>query len=60
MQKILLTGATGNVGQAILQHFTPGEKQQLFIGVRNKYSPNPKERCFNFEDPEGRPNLWKM
>jgi uncharacterized protein YbjT (DUF2867 family) len=36
MENILITGATGNVGTAILAHFIPNKDQKIFIATREK------------------------
>jgi uncharacterized protein YbjT (DUF2867 family) len=53
MENILITGATGNVGMAIRQHFIPTDSQQLYLATREKSTPRPEELYFDFEDPEG-------
>ena len=50
MEQILITGANGNVGQALLRHFSPGPDQRLFTAVRND-RPGTHERFFDFTDP---------
>ena len=35
MERILITGATGNVGSAILSHFTPHPNQRVYQGTRH-------------------------
>ena len=40
MKTILLTGATGNISQAVLRHFSPGSKQQLFLAYRKEDEKN--------------------
>ncbi len=51
MEKILITGATGNVGTAILQHFKPKPHQSLLLATRR--SPiSPNELFFDFENLE--------
>jgi uncharacterized protein YbjT (DUF2867 family) len=50
MEQILITGANGNVGQALLRHFAPGPDQRLFTAVRND-QPGTHERFFDFTDP---------
>ncbi|MEK6481976.1 NmrA family NAD(P)-binding protein [Catalinimonas sp. 4WD22] len=50
MENILITGATGNVGQAILHHFTPKAGQKLYLASRKA---GENQRYFDFEDPEG-------
>ena len=50
MENILITGATGNVGQAILHHFTPNPEQKLYLASRKE---GEHQLYFDFEDPEG-------
>lgn len=52
MQRILLTGAGGNVGSALLRHFRPGPGQQSLRGTR-QHRPGPGECYFDFEDLAG-------
>jgi uncharacterized protein YbjT (DUF2867 family) len=52
MENILITGATGNVGMAIRQHFVPSNNQRLYLATREKSPSNPDELYFDFEDPE--------
>ena len=53
MERILIIGASGNVGQAILEHFTPAKQQELFLATRKKSSPENNLLYFDFEDLEG-------
>jgi len=53
MEHILITGATGNVGMAIRQHFAPSVNQRLYLATREKVALRPEELYFDFEDPEG-------
>ncbi len=50
MENILITGATGNVGQAILQHFKPNAHQKLYLASRKA---SADQLYFDFEDIEG-------
>ncbi len=36
MKTILLTGATGQIGQAIIRHYAPSNQQQLYVASRKK------------------------
>lgn len=49
MENILITGATGNVGQAILHHFTPKTGQKLYLASRKA---GENQLYFDFENPE--------
>jgi uncharacterized protein YbjT (DUF2867 family) len=51
MEKILITGATGNVGTAILQHFKPKPHQSLLLATR-QIPTAPNELFFDFENLE--------
>ncbi|MDX5348306.1 MAG: NmrA family NAD(P)-binding protein [Hymenobacteraceae bacterium] len=51
MKNILITGATGNVGSAILQHYKPAAKTTLYKASRSK-NLQPDELYFDFEDLE--------
>ena len=60
MQNILITGATGNVGKAVLKHFSPEKDQQLFTAVPNPDLQNDSQLYLDFYDPEGaKPALAK-
>jgi len=50
MQRILVTGAGGTIGTALLRHFTPAPGQELLLATRSQ-APAPNERCFDFENP---------
>lgn len=50
MENILITGATGNVGQAIRHHFTPKAGQKLYLASRKE---GERQLYFDFENPEG-------
>lgn len=52
MNNILVTGATGNVGQAVVKHFKEANGQRLFVATRD---PNPAENevYLDFADPGG-------
>jgi len=51
MEKILITGASGNVGTAILQHFKPKPHQSLLLATRQ--TPiSTNELFFDFENLE--------
>lgn len=51
MEKILITGASGNVGTAILQHFKPNPHQSLLLATRQ--TPiSTNELFFDFENLE--------
>lgn len=61
MKRILITGATGNVGMIIIKYlFMNGVEEQIVAGVRNipeaksKFTENEKVEfvCFDFENPE--------
>jgi len=57
MPRILLTGASGQVGQAVQQHFPPNLKRQLLCATRNR-EPAPGKVYFDFADlPGSRPAL---
>ncbi len=51
MEKILITGASGNVGTAILQHFKPEPHHLLFLATRERPTA-PHELYFDFENLE--------
>jgi uncharacterized protein YbjT (DUF2867 family) len=53
MERILISGASGNVGQAILQHFAPTQGQVLYIASRKKHIADSNLLYFDFDDPEG-------
>lgn len=53
MERILISGASGNVGQAILQHFKPAQNQVLYFASRKKNSTDPKYLYFDFDDVAG-------
>jgi uncharacterized protein YbjT (DUF2867 family) len=50
MEHILITGATGNVGQAILAHFRAGKNQKVYIASRNREANTDTELYFDFEN----------
>lgn len=54
METILLTGATGNIGQAVVRHFSPGNDQQLFLTYRKETEKEAahRYRFFDFEQPD--------
>ncbi|RYF09373.1 MAG: NmrA family transcriptional regulator [Oxalobacteraceae bacterium] len=47
----LLTGASGNVGQAILQHFRHGPDDHLYQAVRRAAPGDTGQRWLDFEHP---------
>lgn len=50
-ERILLTGATGNVGQSVLKYFQPSAHQSLFIASRQSSGLQSNELYFDFETP---------
>lgn len=50
MENILITGATGSVGSAILDHFTPNDQQRLYQGTRHRDELSPDHLFFDLED----------
>jgi uncharacterized protein YbjT (DUF2867 family) len=61
MENILITGATGNVGTAILAHFIPNKDQKIFIATREKNPVADNALYFDFEDMEGQtPTLQQI
>lgn len=57
MENILITGASGNVGQAILHHFAPNAEQKLYLASRKE---GENQLYFDFENLEGtKPSLAK-
>jgi uncharacterized protein YbjT (DUF2867 family) len=50
MENILITGATGSVGSAILDHFTPHDQQRLYRGTRHRDELSPEHLYFDLED----------
>lgn len=52
MQNILITGASGNVGEAVLQYFKPRKNQRLFKATRQKNEKGDEFRYFDFENLE--------
>lgn len=50
MENILITGATGSVGSAILDHFTPNDQQRLYRGTRHRDELSPDHLFFDLED----------
>ncbi|MGB3850901.1 MAG: NmrA family NAD(P)-binding protein [Tunicatimonas sp.] len=50
METILITGATGSVGSAILDHFTPSDQQRLYRGTRHRDELSPDHLYFDLED----------
>jgi len=53
MKSILITGATGNIGQALMKSYVQNEEQQSYVATRSKTNVQPGELYFDFEDPEG-------
>jgi uncharacterized protein YbjT (DUF2867 family) len=53
MERILITGASGKVGKAILQHFTPTQEQELYLATRSKNPSASHQLYFDLEDTEG-------
>ena len=53
MKNILITGATGNIGTAILAHFVPNNNQKLFLATREKNPETDNELYFDFDDIDG-------
>lgn len=53
MERILITGATCQVGQAVLQHFTPNQNQELYLSIRNKVGLEPIQLYFDLIDLSG-------
>lgn len=53
MERILITGPSGNVGSAILSHFRPASGQELYLARRSKQGLARNEKYFDFEDPLG-------
>jgi uncharacterized protein YbjT (DUF2867 family) len=52
MQRILITGASGNVGQAILRHMELQADQELWLGSRKLPPPGENQLFFDFEQLE--------
>ena len=50
MENILITGATGKVGEAILRHFTPQPDQRLYQATRHRDQLSPDHLYFDLED----------
>ena len=50
MENILITGATGSVGSAILDHFEPSEQQRLYQGTRHRDQLSDDHLYFDLED----------
>ena len=50
MENILITGATGSVGSAILDHFTPSDQQRLYRGTRHRDELSPDHLYFDLEN----------
>jgi len=56
--QILITGASGQVGQAILRHYKNQPGQSCWLASRRNLLPSSRHRYFDFTDPEGsRPTL---
>ncbi len=51
-QNILLTGASGNVGSAILKHFSPNAYMQMLLASRKTSGLQANERYFDLEKIE--------
>ena len=54
MKRILLTGATGNIGVEIQKHFPLSNENKLLLASRQPLAEN--ERFFDFEKPEASKN----
>lgn len=52
MKKILITGASGNVGTAILRQWNPSAPMKAYKAVRNKENLKEDEIWFDFENSE--------
>lgn len=50
MERILLTGSTGNVGREILKHLHPNKEQFLYVATRNHQSTTANELFFDLKD----------
>ena len=50
MENILITGATGSVGSAILDHFTPHDQQRLYQATRHRDELSPDHLYFDLND----------
>lgn len=53
MGKILLTGASGQVGQAIQAHYPSSAPHTLLLATRRRPLPSAKHRYFDFADLTG-------
>ena len=51
--QILITGASGQVGQAILRHYQDQPGQSCWLASRRSHLPSSRHRYFDFTDPEG-------
>lgn len=51
--QILITGASGQVGQAILRHYQDQPGQSCWLAFRRSQLPSSSHRYFDFTDPEG-------
>jgi len=55
---ILITGASGQVGQAIQRHYQQNTDDSCWLASRKQELPSPLHRYFDFTDPSGsRPTL---
>ena len=54
MTSFLITGATGNVGAAVLAHLSADE-HHLYTVTQQKDTINGAERWLNFERPDSSP-----
>jgi uncharacterized protein YbjT (DUF2867 family) len=60
--KILITGATGNVGQAMIKHYRAVAEDTLYLATRKKTNPtNSNLRYFDFDNlPESLSSLAQI
>lgn len=49
MKTILLTGASGNIGQAVLRHFSPANPFPLFLSYRREVEKEPSQNYLFFD-----------